>query len=416
MRPLPNDADLTQLKLQAYELQRAFKSSDSAVRERARSEVIEYLPHRAESAKLTLADAQCALARSYGFASWARLKAHVEWLRKSPEERLASSAQTVNPWGFMDLEDQRQRAEPKYVENRDALRAMLRQDPAIARMRLPTASTPDWTKPGRTLLHHAAWGNGLELSELLLASGADPNAKDAGGATPLAVALEFGYGREPLAERLASFGPEPDNLRVAAGLGRLERARALLADAGEPDSPAARGLWQHEFVPALAAGRQTLLDDAFSFAARSEQLAMMTWLCEQGASVNAMPTVGSPLHWAAFLDRGESVRFLLAHGADVTLRDVMNGGSALEWAHVFSFEAPDGAYATVIELLLEHDTPACLPVLCAYAPIERVARALSEAGADLAQRDFHGRTGLENAMLRGRTEIARLLRERGASA
>ncbi|HEY4158870.1 MAG TPA: ankyrin repeat domain-containing protein, partial [Polyangiaceae bacterium] len=259
IRPLPNDADLTQLKLQAYELQRAFKSSDPAVRGRTRSAVIEHMPHRAESAKLTLADAQCTLARGYGFASWARLKAHVAWLRKSPEERLASSAQTVNPWGFMDLEGQRQRAEPKYVENRDALRAMLRQDPALASMRLPAASTPDGTKPGRTLLHHAAWGNGLELCELLLASGADPNAKDAGGATPLSVALEFGYGREPLAERLASFGPEPDNLRVAAGLGQLERARALLVDAGEPDSPAARGLWHHDFLPALAVGRQTLL-------------------------------------------------------------------------------------------------------------------------------------------------------------
>jgi hypothetical protein len=301
---LPHDADLTQLKLQARELQRSFAAGEAD----ARARVARHMPHRPQAGKLALADAQCTIARSYGFTSWPRLRAHVQWLRSGDERRLEAAVTAVNPHGFTELDTE------TYVENLETVRSMLRADPGLVHRRFGERQ--------RTLLHQAAWGNGLQLTELLLASGTDPHARDSGGATALSVTLDFGFGREPLAARLAALGPVPDNLRVAAGLGRMERARELLAD----DAQARQGLWRgNDFVERpLAPTRQALLDDALAYAARSAQLEMMTWLLEEGADVNARPHGGTALHWAAFLGRVEAVRLLLDRGADVTIPDEGN--------------------------------------------------------------------------------------------
>jgi ankyrin repeat protein len=396
---LPHDADLTQLKLQARELQRAFAAGEAG----ARALVARHMPHRPQAGRLALADAQCTIARSYGFASWARLKAHVHWLRSSDEQRLEAAASAVNPVGFTDLDAQ------GFLENVEIVRSMLGHDPALVHRRFGERQ--------RTLLHQAAWGNGLTVTELLLASGADPHARDSGGATALSVALDFGFGREPLAARLAGLGPVPDNLRVAAGLGRLERARELVAGADRPDAQARQGLWRgNDFVDRpLPPTRQALLDDALAYAARSAQLEMMTWLLEEGANVNARPHGGTALHWAAFLGRAEAVRLLLERGADVTIRDEANGGSALNWAHVFGFGHLAGPYVELAELLLRQGTPAGLSVLCAYASAERIREALSKPGVDVDAPDFGGTSGLVHAVRRGRDEIALILLEHGAN-
>jgi ankyrin repeat protein len=396
---LPHNADLTQLKLQARELQRAFAAGEAG----ARALVARHLPHRPQPARLALADAQCTIARGYGFASWPGLKAHVQWLRSSDEQRLEAAASAVNPHGFTELDAER------YEESLETVRSMLRYDPALVHRRFGERQ--------RTLLHQAAWGNGLKLTELLLAGGADPHARDSGGATPLSVALDFGFGREPLAARLAGLGPVPDNLRVAAGIGRLERARELLADADRPDAQARQGLWRgNDFVERpLAPTRQALLDDALAYAARSAQLEMTTWLLEQGANVNARPHGGTALHWAAFLGRAESVRLLLDRGADVTILDEGNGGTALNWAHIFGAGDLAGPYDEVAELLLRHRTPAGLSLLCAYASAERIRETLSKPGVDVDQPDFTGTSGLVHAVRRGRDDIALILLEHGAN-
>lgn len=79
--PLPPRPDLQQLRKQAKELLRALKSGDAGALKRSR----EHLPDGGLSAGRegsgegpTLADAQCILAREYGFTHWTRLKEHVE--------------------------------------------------------------------------------------------------------------------------------------------------------------------------------------------------------------------------------------------------------------------------------------------------------------------------------------------------
>src|SRR5262245_7153448 len=68
MPSLPSNPDLDQLRRQAKDLLRTARAGDTAAIARI----------RAVSDTLTLAAAQLALAREYGFASWPRLKEEVD--------------------------------------------------------------------------------------------------------------------------------------------------------------------------------------------------------------------------------------------------------------------------------------------------------------------------------------------------
>jgi hypothetical protein len=70
-RHLPVRPDLTQLKHQAKDLLRAIKRGDAE----AIADFREQVPGKADPSTATLSDAQLALARSYGVASWPRLVA-----------------------------------------------------------------------------------------------------------------------------------------------------------------------------------------------------------------------------------------------------------------------------------------------------------------------------------------------------
>lgn len=93
---------------------------------------------------------------------------------------------------------------------------------------------------GRSLLHLAAEERGAEMTEMLLAAGADAAARDGRGYTPLHTAAE--YDAAEVVRLLAGAGAElsactPDHfftpLHLAAWLGNTEAVRALLA-AGAP--------------------------------------------------------------------------------------------------------------------------------------------------------------------------------------
>ena len=68
MPQLPDRPDLAQLRRLARELQRAAAGGDPSARRRIQQ----------VSAETTLSAAQLAMAREYGFASWAKLKDEAE--------------------------------------------------------------------------------------------------------------------------------------------------------------------------------------------------------------------------------------------------------------------------------------------------------------------------------------------------
>jgi Family of unknown function (DUF5990)/Domain of unknown function (DUF5655) len=88
MSSLPDRPDLAQLRRQARELQRAATDGDPAALRRVQP----------VSAKTTLSAAQLALAREYGFASWAKLKEEAERRRASAPDTAPEATAPAASW------------------------------------------------------------------------------------------------------------------------------------------------------------------------------------------------------------------------------------------------------------------------------------------------------------------------------
>ena len=83
-QPLPAKPNLAQLKHQAKDLLHQMQAGDPQAIARS----VELHPRIQDRSELSLSDAQLVLAREYGFASWPKLKAHVESLEEV-ERRVA---------------------------------------------------------------------------------------------------------------------------------------------------------------------------------------------------------------------------------------------------------------------------------------------------------------------------------------
>ena len=205
-RALPERASLEFLTKQAKGFLRDAKAADATALERLRAEG----PSGA-SDRPTLAACQHALAREYGFASWPKLKAHVESLR------------TTDPTGSLA-------AALKSGEI-----AMVREVLA----RFPSLGTRlDEPVPGgafgATPLIMAVERADRELVDLLLAAGADIDQRSHWWAGGFHV-LEDDHG---LADFLLARGATLD-AKSAAKLGRLEDLRAIVA--ADPSAVHQRG-------------------------------------------------------------------------------------------------------------------------------------------------------------------------------
>ncbi len=88
MSSLPDRPDLAQLRRQARELQRAAAGGDPGAVRRIRP----------LSAQTTLSAAQLAIAREYGFASWAKLKEEAERRRVSAPDTAQPVLASAEPW------------------------------------------------------------------------------------------------------------------------------------------------------------------------------------------------------------------------------------------------------------------------------------------------------------------------------
>src|SRR5437868_934693 len=82
-RQLPPRPSLEQLRKQAKELLHEARNDDPVAAERLRA------PGAAHADKPKLADAQHAVAREYGFDTWAKLKRHVESLTPAQDPMAA---------------------------------------------------------------------------------------------------------------------------------------------------------------------------------------------------------------------------------------------------------------------------------------------------------------------------------------
>jgi ankyrin repeat protein len=195
-RTLPERANLEFLTKQAKDLLRDAKSGDALAREWLRTWG---LPGASEAPKL--ADCQHALAREYGFASWPKLKAHVELLGATdPMEALAAALKTRQAGRVAEV---------------------LSRVPSVkAKLNEPIPGGAFGATPLIVAVHQA----NRELVDLLLANGANINQRSHWWAGGFHV-LEDDHG---LADFLLARGASLD-AKSAAQLGRMDDLAALVA-------------------------------------------------------------------------------------------------------------------------------------------------------------------------------------------
>ena len=195
----------------------------------------------------------------------------------------------------------------------------------------------------------AASIDNVESAAALLDAGALINGT--GGWSPLEEALYWGNDR--MVQLLLERGASTHNLRIAAGLGRVDLIEGffnsdgtLKPEAGEIDWPFGDCLTSNlakpikEELQAKIEGwsnhSQEIIDNAFIYACMHNQLEAAKLLLQKGADINAIPHgfdySGTALHYAALRGHRTMVDFLLEQGADPNLRDTKVNNSPAGWA------------------------------------------------------------------------------------
>lgn len=252
---------------------------------------------------------------------------------------------------------------------------------------------------GSTLLHHAAGFGKIETMRLLVAAGADVNAKNRRGSTPLHWSVpDEAKVRLLLKHGAAVNAKQSDNrtpLYLAAMLGNGRSILALLLEHGaDPNLKAANGR-----TPLMAA------------ASRGDDQAVRRLLAAK-AAIDAADSAGeTALMAAATMGSAATVRALLESGADARLA-TKRGETALGFAGTAGEE-------TVVRLLLERGADVNARNIRGFSPLMLAAgsdaqpagavKLLLAKGADRSCTADYDETAADLAAKRGATEVARLL-------
>lgn len=285
----------------------------------------------AEGQALDADGARAVVARRHGFPSWSSLGRHVRALDEAgdPFRRAYLALEARDHAGLADILTRFPELATANGTNGNALINMAHDQETIALLLDAGADVAHPNAHGWTPLHQAAYGNHAALASFLLARGApaDVSARGAGG-TPLVVALFWGH--HAVTEPLAAASRHPDNLRVAAGLGDLDRIRTLVPSAGAPseEAGALRSFYRpHGGFPAWTPSDepQEILDEALTWASRADRADAVALLVDLGASPTADVYRGTALTWAAATNAVAAIERLVALGADVNQRATFGG-------------------------------------------------------------------------------------------
>ncbi len=345
VKPLPPNANLDHLRYQAKDLLKGHRLRDPQAAQRIR----EFHPRFRKAAdpevfdaRLSLSDAQLTIARERGFASWARLKRHIE---------KPTAADNLSLPHHKRIEDPTFRRAVDLLDAGDVngLRALLKAHPNVIQERVLFEGGNYFRSP--TLLEFVAENpirqgklpaNIVEVARAILDAGAKTDRAALNETLGLVcsgcVPRECGV-QIPLIDLLCEYGAEPDSgmppalphgefdaanalirngaqvgLAVAAALGRVEDSRRLLATAGGED--------RHR---------------ALALAAQFGHVEIVRLLLDAGEDPNRYNPVGfhahsTPLHQAALAGHYDVVRLLVERGARLDMKDTGFQSTPEGWA------------------------------------------------------------------------------------
>ena len=440
-RALPARPHLDHLKNEAKALLKAFNQHEAAAIQRVRDTI-------GDKHTLKLTDAQRAVAREYGFPTWARLREHVR--------SAAGNSDAIDAFLAAVQDQDRDRAKRILDEHpeiaRDSLhiasalglaaeaKQLIARDPSQVRARVGQPPADPLLYLGYSPFHGESAERDaglLETARVLLAAGADPNTRDERYGVPVLHAVTGERSVLPIARLLLDAGANPtdgESVFHAAehfhedALELLLEAGAQLNYVGDWGNSAPYFLlrwWDVERMPNVRRG--------------------LVWLLEHGADPNILCAREREtcLHVAA--RRGQDVaivQLLLDHGAAL---DARRGDGATAW-----LLARRNGFTAIAELL-ERAGAATQPLspvdellyACGRGDIEAARRLASpetvhalssddvvllpdaagagrwatvaacvEAGFPVNTTDSGGATALHYAALRGRLDTVELLLSR----
>lgn len=296
-----------------------------------------------------LAEARRDLARRHGLPGWAALERRLGRLAVEPTP-FAHAYRAVEEGDRRRLEELLD-AHPELVSvrgtNGNDLLGMAGDHALVGLLLERGADVNRGNDYGWTKLHQAGYANDTGLARTLLAAGARTDASARGeGGTPLVCALFWGH-----REVARLLGEKPRNLRVAAGLGRVDLIEEL---AGTPAAGAHRGFYRpHGGFPPWRPSDdpQEILDEALVWAAKADRVEAISALVALGARLDADPYRGTPLTWAACNGRVAAIGRLLELGARVDARGTFGGPDHGEGVTALHLAAQSG-HADAVDTLL----------------------------------------------------------------
>jgi ankyrin repeat protein len=179
----------------------------------------------------------------------------------------------------------------------------------------------------------AAGMDNLEAVLVLLDAGAAINGN--GTWSPIEDALAFG--KQRIVRLLLERGATIHNLRIAAGVGRVDLIDGFFHPDGSLKAEAGTLAWPFgEPAEGWSQDPRDIIDNAFIYACMSGRIEAADRLLQHGAWINAVAPgfdyAGTGLHYAAMEGHRPLVDYLLAHGADPRIKDKKANATPAGWA------------------------------------------------------------------------------------
>jgi len=421
---LPERPNLEHLKSQAQELLREFKKGS------AKDRVDPIFP---QVTRLRLSQAQLIIAREYGFASWAKLKAHVQAL--APHLSLEQRADLLAANLIQGSASRAQELIAKHGALADQSIAAACATGSFSTIQSALESNPDWvhSKVGSLQcppLLYACFSRLLQSPDfkdqitrtiqILLEHGADPNVGFQDGFFASALYGASCVNGDPdLCRMLLDAGATPndgESVYHSTELPSPDCMRLLLERGGNPEHAIYRMLdfEKPEFVHTFLASvpdHQNLPQAIPHGLRRGRTLDMLRILIESDIDLDKPDGHGQTAYRTALkLGRTDVMNALIANGAKP---EIKQSDSILLRLLAGETVSPN---EVTPEILAEIDAE-CPPVLVIWVERDLLGptEALLKLGANPNGFDHNGFTALHEAAIRGSSEAARLLIRFGAN-